>query len=311
MIWSDFRRHRRSRLNRASETQFVRVMKPPIKVVAVDDDALVRRSLEVSLKGLQGVRLAGCFGSADKALDSLVGSAPDVLLWDLFMPGSYSLECLRDLHLRRPEIRIVLMSPFSLATRTPLSRRLGVVGSILKPLTDERIAEAVRQANGKSPRETKLPARTLECEAGTEDPTAFLGGLARELLFGRADLPRDLSGREEIARAVRYNTGELGRLCGMSGSTLHRGFMTRFSTAPCAWLKHRQMDESVRLLRAGVPMPDVVAQTGFDHRSNFCRAFRDWFGRPPAHFGENAFCEESDDPPLPGRSRQEGVALRC
>ena len=274
-------------------------MKPPITVIGVDDDVLVRRLLEISLKGVKEVRLLAIYSRAGTALDSLAGSTPDILLWDLFMPGIYSLECLQDLHGRRPQIKTLILSPFSLSTRSPLCRRVGVVRSMVKPLADERIAEAVRQANGNCPREGKLPDRSLECEAGTEDPTAFLGGLARDLLFGGANLPEDVFGRAEIARAVRYNAGELRRLCGMSGSTLHRGFMRRFSVAPGEWLKHRQMEESVRLLRAGVSMPDVVAQTGFNHESNFCRAFRAWFGRSPAHFGETAFCKEGEGSPSP------------
>ena len=56
-------------------------MNTPIMVVAVDDDALVRRSLEISLKGVKEVRLLAIYSRAGEARDSLAGSTPDVLLW--------------------------------------------------------------------------------------------------------------------------------------------------------------------------------------------------------------------------------------
>jgi two-component system chemotaxis response regulator CheB len=83
---------------------------PPVRVLIVDDSALVRRILARELGSAPGVEVVGVAADPYAARDRIVELAPDVLTLDLEMPRMDGLTFLRKLMLHKPMPVIVVSS---------------------------------------------------------------------------------------------------------------------------------------------------------------------------------------------------------
>ena len=117
----------------------------PIRVVLVDDHALVRSAVRQALTG-PGIEIVGEAASAEQALDIVPGLRPDVLLLDIDLPGMTGLSLLRELAPRMPDTRIVMLTVSSSHRDVLEAIRVGAVGYLTKDLDPEALRRAVKAA---------------------------------------------------------------------------------------------------------------------------------------------------------------------
>src|SRR6185503_18948034 len=81
-----------------------------IRILVVDDHALVRRGLIEILQALPGGAEFGEAGTASDGIDLGMREEWDVVLLDLGLPDRHGLEVLRELRLIRPQLPILILT---------------------------------------------------------------------------------------------------------------------------------------------------------------------------------------------------------
>jgi DNA-binding NarL/FixJ family response regulator len=115
------------------------------RVLLADDQDLVRQGLRLILElaGLDVVAEA-CDGA--EAVAAVAAHAPDVVLMDLRMPGMDGIEATRLITEAPGETRVIALTTFDVDEHVVDALRAGAVGFLLKDVTADGLAEAVRRA---------------------------------------------------------------------------------------------------------------------------------------------------------------------
>lgn len=118
----------------------------PIRVVLVDDHALMRRSLRLLLDGEDGVEVVAEADDLASALREVRAWKPDVLVLDLRLPGDPGNAAIATLHERAPAVQIVVATMHESPIYAQHALACGALGFVHKELADSELAQAVRAA---------------------------------------------------------------------------------------------------------------------------------------------------------------------
>ncbi len=103
-----------------------------MRVIVIDDDAIVVRSLSTILSAQSDIEVMGTGASGDDAVRLFESCLPDILLMDIRMPMGDGLSAAERILSRFPEARIVLLTTFSDDEYIVRALRLGVCGYLIK-----------------------------------------------------------------------------------------------------------------------------------------------------------------------------------
>ena len=118
-------------------------MSAPLRVMLVDDHALVRSAVRQALAA-PDIEIVGEAATADETLLLAPQLQPDVLLLDINLPGTDGLRLVRELAPRLPDTKIVMLT-VSAARRDLIDAvRAGAAGYLTKDLSPEALQRAVR-----------------------------------------------------------------------------------------------------------------------------------------------------------------------
>jgi NarL family two-component system response regulator LiaR len=129
-------------------------MPDPIRILVVDDHAVVREGLRAFLALQEGFEIVGEAADGDEALERAAELDPDVILMDLMMPGRDGVSAMRELHTRggapggrgsRP--RVIVLTSFLDDDRLLPAIEAGAAGYLLKNSEPAELARAVRAAH--------------------------------------------------------------------------------------------------------------------------------------------------------------------
>jgi DNA-binding NarL/FixJ family response regulator len=141
----------------------------PIRVVLVDDEALVRSGLRLILEGDPALRVVGEAGDGRAGIDLVTANDPDVVLMDIRMPRLDGLAATRELLGERPELKIIVLTTFDTDEMVLTALRLGASGFLLKDTPPAELIDAVRQvASGRTA--LSQPVITQLIKAVTDRP---------------------------------------------------------------------------------------------------------------------------------------------
>jgi len=123
-----------------------------IRVVVVDDHAVVRRGLFDFLGGEPDLEVVGDAAGGQQALDLLArldleGSRPDVVLMDLQMEPVDGIETTREIRTRFEDVEVVVLTSFGEEARVFGALEAGASGYLLKDADADEVAVAVRAAH--------------------------------------------------------------------------------------------------------------------------------------------------------------------
>lgn len=140
-------------------------------VVLVDDHAVVRAGLEQLLAGTPGIDILGTAGDGEGALALVAGTAPDVILMDISMPGVDGIEATRRIIARDPAAVVVMLTSFADDDRVAAALDAGAVGYVLKECEpDELIRSIHAAARGEAPIAAKVARILLRPPAAVAGP---------------------------------------------------------------------------------------------------------------------------------------------
>ncbi|HEY3405745.1 MAG TPA: response regulator transcription factor [Ohtaekwangia sp.] len=81
-----------------------------IKILLVDDHAMLRAGLAAMLKEVPGIQVVGALSSGEEAVEQFESFSPDIILMDIMMKGMTGLEATRWIKERSPRTRIIIIS---------------------------------------------------------------------------------------------------------------------------------------------------------------------------------------------------------
>ncbi|POH69881.1 MULTISPECIES: response regulator transcription factor [Cryobacterium] len=119
-----------------------------IRVVIVDDDALVRAGLRMILGGDPSIEIVGEAADGLAALDLIARVGPHVVLMDIRMPRLDGLETTRALAARGDRTRVIVLTTFDTDELVLTALRHGAVGFLLKDTPPADLVDAVRRVAG-------------------------------------------------------------------------------------------------------------------------------------------------------------------
>ncbi len=168
----------------------------PIRVLLVDDHAVVRRGLRGFLELIRDFEVVGEAENGREGVAAAERLAPDVVLMDLLMPEMGGLEAIAAIKAAHPEIEIVAVTSFIEEEKVTSALEAGASGYLLKDAEADEVAQAIRAAyNGEvhlDPAVARLLAQRLRQRKDAE-PVEPLTGREKEVL---AQLAKGASNKE-------------------------------------------------------------------------------------------------------------------
>jgi len=119
-------------------------MPKPIRVLVVDDHAIVREGICSLLARRKDIEVVGEAADGKRAIDAVVQFDPDVVLMDIQMPGLNGLEATREIHKRFPSTRILVLTQHESKEYVVPLLRAGAVGYITKTARATELIGAIR-----------------------------------------------------------------------------------------------------------------------------------------------------------------------
>jgi DNA-binding NarL/FixJ family response regulator len=156
-----------------------------IRVLVVDDHAVVREGLRAFLAVQEGIEVAGEAADGEEALEAAARLDPDVILMDLVMPHLDGVGAMRALRERLSRSRVIVLTSFLDDDKLLPALRAGAAGYLLKDAEPEQLVRAVRAAHaGEALLDPVVAARLVDrlSSDGEPEPLERLTPREREVL---------------------------------------------------------------------------------------------------------------------------------
>lgn len=144
-----------------------------IRVMLVDDHAVVRSGLSTFLMTCDDMELVGEVSSGEQALAMCRKVKPDVVLMDLVMPGMDGATATRLIREQCPEIQVIALTSFKEQELVQGALQAGAIGYLLKDISADELANAIRAAYAGKP--TLAPEAAQALIQATRMPAERIG----------------------------------------------------------------------------------------------------------------------------------------
>ena len=118
----------------------------PIRILLVDDHAVVRTGLSKFLLVNPDLELVGEASDGEEAIQLAHLHQPDVILMDLMMPVVDGISAIRQIHREFPQIKIIALTSFSEQNLVQGALQAGAAGYLQKNVTALELGNAIRSA---------------------------------------------------------------------------------------------------------------------------------------------------------------------
>jgi DNA-binding NarL/FixJ family response regulator len=181
-------------------------MTAPVKVLIVDDDALMRAGLRGVLASDEGIELVGEADDGRQAAYRTRLLKPDVVLMDVRMPDLDGISATREVLAAFPEVKVVILTTFEQDDYIFGALSAGASGFLLKRTRPEDLIAAIHTiAAGDSLLSPSVTSRVIEQMAGLPAPDAARDPRLEELTAREREVLEHVAGglsNAEIAAAL-------------------------------------------------------------------------------------------------------------
>jgi two-component system NarL family response regulator len=120
----------------------------PIRVLVVDDHALFRRGLEMVLEQEPDIEVVGEASDGAEALEQAIETTPDVVLMDVRMPRRGGIDACTAIKDAVPSTKIIMLTISDEEADLYDAIKAGAMGYLLKEISIEEVASAIRAVHG-------------------------------------------------------------------------------------------------------------------------------------------------------------------
>ncbi|MGX6607398.1 response regulator transcription factor [Micromonosporaceae bacterium Da 78-11] len=186
----------------------------PVRVLIVDDDALVRAGLSMILSGSTDVEVVGQAADGSEVPSAVAAHRPDVVLMDIRMPRVDGLAATETLRARPDAPEVIVLTTFDADEFVLRALRAGASGFLLKDTPPVEIVRAVRRvADGEA---ILSPTVTRRLMAHVAAPAQQPRARAVQLLGTLSDRERDVA----VALGQGWSNAEISAELYMSVATV-------------------------------------------------------------------------------------------
>jgi NarL family two-component system response regulator LiaR len=158
-------------------------MPTPIRVVIVDDHAVVRSGLGAVLASTEGMQLAGEAEDGEEAIRLCERLQPDIVLMDLMMPKMDGVTATRAIHESWPQIRIIALTSYKEKDYVEGALKAGATSYLLKDVSADELISAIGRAVQGQPSLSPEAAQVLiQTVSEPSQPGSDMTAREREIL---------------------------------------------------------------------------------------------------------------------------------
>jgi NarL family two-component system response regulator LiaR len=184
-----------------------------IRVLTVDDHEILRGGIRFLLLAFDDIEVVGEAHSGEEALRLCQSVRPDVVLMDMMMSGMGGVEATEAIRTRYPTVQVLALTSFYDSELVQRALRAGAIGYLLKGVSMDELANAIRMAKAGQPTLAAEAVQALvETTGASSKPGSDLSEREREVLQLLAD---GLSNAEIADRlvvsvaAVKYHVSSI------------------------------------------------------------------------------------------------------
>jgi len=115
-----------------------------IKLLLVDDHALIRNGIKQLLGDIPGIRVTGEAAAGIQAINMVREQIYDLVLLDIALPDKHGMDVLKQLKSERPDIKIIVLSMYPEDQYGVRALKAGAMGYINKQSAPEKLVGAIR-----------------------------------------------------------------------------------------------------------------------------------------------------------------------
>lgn len=180
-----------------------------IKVVLVDDHAVLRAGLCALLEEQDDISVVGQAETADEGLEMVATTAPDIVVMDLGMPGKTAFEAICEIRQDYPEVGMIVLSMHKGNEIVTKALESGADGYVPKSSAHTDLLRAIRTVHGGKaylhPSATTVLVQSIRNAGGAQVILSTLSDREREVM-------------QWTARG--YSSREIGEMLAISGKTV-------------------------------------------------------------------------------------------
>ncbi len=193
-------------------------MEETIRVLIVDDHAIVRQGLCAMLEMKEGIMVIGEAADGEEAVERALELEPDVILMDLQMPRKNGISATHDIIERRPQAHILVLSSFAEDIHIVEAMRAGALGYLLKSAKLADLVDGIRRVHaGEMPLDPHITRQLVANIAPTRNEPRLREVLTPRELEILPFVARGLTNREigeELGIALRTVGTHIGNMIG-------------------------------------------------------------------------------------------------
>ena len=180
---------------------------PTVRVLCVDDHAVLVEGLRAQFSLDGRISMVGALATADRLLEEVARLEPHVVLLDIEMPGPDAFEMADRLHHLHPKVRVLILSAHVRDSYLAAAYRCGCCGYFAKSDDLSSIVEGVLQAGGRADGAfvmgPKVQERCLTLGAASPSSSVGMAGVPADAGAGPVTRLAGLSDRElEVLRLI-------------------------------------------------------------------------------------------------------------
>lgn len=118
-----------------------------IRVMIVDDHAMVHIGLTAMLDACDGVELVAEASSAEEALRLCASTALDVILMDLLLPNMSGIEAIQHIRQQYRHVQVLALSSYEDIEHVEAALKAGAIGYLLKNISANELRQAIENAH--------------------------------------------------------------------------------------------------------------------------------------------------------------------
>ncbi len=155
-----------------------------IRVILVDDHAMVRQGLSTFLSLHDDIELVGMASNGIEALELIETLSPHIILMDLIMPDMSGIDVIREIKARYSDKIVIALSSFSDKELVRSALEAGAKGYLLKDISGGELANFIRKAYLGQPALSDAATQSLleSVKQGSRISPFELSGREREVL---------------------------------------------------------------------------------------------------------------------------------